>query len=166
AAPPAENEEPVDVVLIGGGIMSVTLATYLQEFAPDWNVHLFARMDAVALESFNGWNNAGTGHAGFAELNYTPDWEDGSIETIRAVNTAEQFEISRQFWAHQVEQGRLPTPSDFINPTPHMSFDRGDDNIEFLRKRHAAMIKKPLFYGMEYSDDAGQISQWPPRRME
>lgn len=166
AAPPAENEEPVDVVLIGGGIMSVTLATYLQELAPDWNVHLFERMDAVALESSNGWNNAGTGHAGFAELNYTPEREDGSIETSRAVNTAEQFEISRQFWAHQVEQGRLSTPSDFINPTPHMSFVWGDDNIEFLRKRHAAMIKNPLFYGMEYSEDPEQISQWAPLLME
>src|SRR5690606_710328 len=130
AAPPAENEEPVDVVLIGGGIMSVTLAPYLKVLATELKVHLLERMDAVALESSNGWNNAGTGHAGFAELNYTPEREDGSIETSRAVNTAEQFEISRQFWAHQVEQGRLSTPSDFINPTPHMSFVWGDDNIE------------------------------------
>ncbi|PRB82753.1 malate dehydrogenase (quinone) [Pseudomonas sp. MYb185] len=166
AAPPAENEEPVDVVLIGGGIMSVTLATYLQELAPEWNVHLFERMDDVALESSNGWNNAGTGHAGFAELNYTVELEDGTIETSRAVNIAEQFEVSRQFWAHQVEQGRLSTPSDFINPTPHMSFVWGDDNIEFLRKRHAAMIKNPLFYGMEYSEDPQQISQWAPLLME
>ncbi|WP_242671947.1 malate dehydrogenase (quinone) [Stutzerimonas kirkiae] len=165
-APPAENEQPVDVVLIGGGIMSVTLATYLQELEPSWNLHLFERQDGVAQESSNGWNNAGTGHSGFAELNYTPELADGSIETKRAVGIAEQFEISRQFWAHQVEQGRLPKPSDFINPTPHMSFVWGDENIEYLRKRHAALIQNPLFYGMQFSEDAEQIRQWAPLLME
>src|SRR5690606_15729811 len=94
----AENDKPVHAVLIGGGIMSTTLATYLQELEPDWKIHLFESMDGVALESTSGWNNAGTGHSGFAELNYTPEREDGSIDTSRAIDIAEQFEVSRQFW--------------------------------------------------------------------
>ncbi|PWF22221.1 malate dehydrogenase (quinone) [Corticimicrobacter populi] len=166
SVPPASNEEPVDAVLIGGGIMSVTLATYLQELEPDWQVYMFERLDEVALESSNGWNNAGTGHSGFAELNYTPEAPDGSIETGRAVDIAEQFEVSRQFWAHQAEQGRLPSPPDFINPTPHMSFVWGDENIEYLRKRHAALVRHPLFYGMQYSEDPEQIRQWAPLLIE
>lgn len=166
SVPPAENAEPVDAVLIGGGIMSVTLATYLQELEPEWQLHLFERLDGVAMESSDGWNNAGTGHSGFAELNYTPERADGSIETARAVGIAEQFEISRQFWAHQVQQGLMQTPSDFINPTPHMSFVWGDENIAYLRKRHEALIKNPLFYGMQYSEDAAQIAQWAPVMME
>ncbi len=166
SVPQAQNDEPVDVVLIGGGIMSVTLATLLQELEPDWRMQLYERLDGVALESSNGWNNAGTGHSGFAELNYTPEADDGSIETARAVNIAEQFEVSRQFWAHQVQQGRLSTPSDFINPTPHVSFVWGDENIEFLRKRHEAITKNPLFYGMEYSEDHGKIAEWAPLLME
>ena len=162
----AENEEPVDVVLIGAGVMSVTLATYLQELEPDWKMEMFERLDGVAMESSGGWNNAGTGHSGFAELNYTPERDDGSIETARAVGIAEQFEISRQFWAHQVKTQRLGTPSDFINPTPHMAFVWGEENIDYLRKRHAALIENPLFYGMEYSEDPEQIRQWAPLMME
>ncbi|RMX07826.1 malate dehydrogenase (quinone) [Corticibacter populi] len=166
SVPPADNEQPVDAVLIGGGIMSVTLATYLQELEPDWQVRLFERLDDVALESSNGWNNAGTGHSGFAELNYTPELPDGSIETARAVAIAEQFEVSRQFWAHQVQQGRLQAPGDFINPTPHMSFVWGDENIEYLRKRHAALIQNPLFHGMQFSEDPEQIRAWAPLMIE
>ena len=165
-APKADNEQPVDVVLIGGGIMSVTLATYLQELEPGWTMKLFERMDGVAMESSDGWNNAGTGHSGFAELNYTPELDDGSIETKRAIDIAEQFEVSRQFWAHQIKRKHLQTPSDFINPTPHMSFVWGDENIEYLRKRHAALIKNPLFFGMEFTEDPAQISKWAPLMME
>ena len=120
SVPAAQNDQPVDVVLVGAGIMSVTLATYLQELQPDWKLQIYERRDGVAEESSDGWNNAGTGHSGFAELNYTPQLADGSVETKRAVEIAEQFEISRQFWSHQVREGRLGTPSDFINPTPHM----------------------------------------------
>ena len=162
----AENDKPVHAVLIGGGIMSTTLATYLQELEPDWKIHLFESMDGVALESTSGWNNAGTGHSGFAELNYTPEREDGSIDTSRAIDIAEQFEISRQFWAHQVRVGRLPSPSDFIHPTPHMSFVWGEENIAYLRKRHAALIQHPLFHGMQYSEDPEEIRQWAPLMME
>ena len=166
SVPVAESDKPVDVVLVGGGIMSITLATYLQELQPDLKVQLFERLDGVALESSNGWNNAGTGHSAFAELNYTPELPDGSIETQRAIDIAEQFEVSRQFWSHQVKQGRLPQASDFINPTPHMSFVWGEDRIEYLRKRHAALVKNPLFYGMQFTTDPAQIKQWAPLVME
>jgi len=166
ASPEAENDRPVDVVLVGGGIMSVTLATFLQELEPSWTIHLYERLDDVALESSNGWNNAGTGHSAFAELNYTPELPDGSIETKRAVGIAEQFEVSRQFWSYQIRDGRLGKPTDFINPTPHMSFVWGEDRIEYLRKRHAALIKNPLFYGMQFSTDPAQIQRWAPLVME
>ncbi|RXR02013.1 malate dehydrogenase (quinone) [Pseudoxanthomonas composti] len=165
-SPAPENDEPVDAVFIGGGIMSVTLATYLQELEPNWNMRLYERMDGVALESSNGWNNAGTGHSGYAELNYTPELPDGTVETKRAVGIVEQFEISRQFWAHEVAAGRLGQPKEFINPTPHMSFVWGDENIEYLRKRHAAMIKNPMFYGMQFSTDNAQIAKWAPLMMK
>ncbi|MBJ7515825.1 MAG: malate dehydrogenase (quinone) [Stenotrophomonas sp.] len=166
SVPAASNEKPVDVVLVGAGIMSVTLATYLQELQPDWNIQIYERRDGVAEESSDGWNNAGTGHSAFAELNYTPELADGSIETKRAVGIAEQFEISRQFWSHQVREGRLSQPSDFINPTPHMSFVWGDENINFLHKRQQALVKNPLFYGMQYSEDPAQIKAWAPLLME
>ncbi|MEG0675069.1 MAG: malate dehydrogenase (quinone) [Comamonas sp.] len=166
SVPKAENEQPVDVVMVGAGVMSATLATYLQELQPDWKIEVFERLDGVALESSNGWNNAGTGHSGFAELNYTPQLPDGSVETKRAVGIAEQFEVTRQFWAHQIGRGHLQSPETFVNPTPHMSFVWGEDNITFLKKRQQALIQNPLFYGMEYSEDQEQIKKWAPLMIE
>ena len=162
----AKDEKPVDVLLIGGGIMSATLGTYLQELEPDWSINMVERLDGVALESSNGWNNAGTGHSALAEMNYTPEKPDGSIDISKAVEINESFQISRQFWSYQVENGVLHNPRSFINSTPHMSFVWGDDNINFLRKRHAALQQSTLFRGMEYSEDPAQIKQWIPLVME
>lgn len=166
AGPAPDDDRPLDMVVIGGGVMSVTLATYLQELEPNWRVAMFERLGNVAEESSNGWNNAGTGHSGFAELNYTPENPDGSIDTTKAVAIAEQFEVARQFWAHEVKTGRLGAPNGFINPTPHMSFVWGDANIDYLRKRQAALVKNPLFYGMEYTQDPAKIRGWAPLVME
>ncbi len=54
SVPKANNDTPVDVVLIGGGIMSVTLGTYLQELQPDWKIELFERLNGIAQESSDG----------------------------------------------------------------------------------------------------------------
>ncbi|MDX3772755.1 malate:quinone oxidoreductase [Chromatiaceae bacterium AAb-1] len=154
--------DTVDVVLIGGGIMSATLGTYIHELEPEWTISIFERLDAVAAESSNAWNNAGTGHSAFCELNYTPEKADGSIEIVKAVEINEWFEISKQFWAHQVKQNVLQNPGSFINNVPHMSFVWGDDNINYLKKRHAALQHSSLFRGMEYSEDPAQIQEWIP----
>lgn len=154
--------KPIDVVLIGGGIMSATLGTLLKKIQPDWTIQIFERLGDVALESSNPWNNAGTGHAALCELNYTPQRADGSIEISGAVKVNEQFQLSRQFWAHLVESGMIPDPTSFINPTAHMSFVWGADNVTYLRKRYEALSAHPLFAGMEYSEDAAVIRSWAP----
>ena len=69
ATSPVSADEPIDVVLIGGGIMSATLGTYLQELVPEWDIHLYERLGEVAQESSNAWNNAGSGHSAFMEMN-------------------------------------------------------------------------------------------------
>ena len=74
----------------------------------------------------------------------------------------ESFEISRQFWSYQVKNAVLKDPKSFINSVPHMSFVWGDDNVNFLRKRYAALQHSTLFRGMEYSEDPAQIKQWAP----
>jgi malate dehydrogenase (quinone) len=88
-----------DVVLIGAGIMSATLGVLLKELHPPLKIEIYERLDGIALESSDAWNNAGTGHSAFCELNYTPENEDGSIQTSKAFKIAEMFEISKQFWA-------------------------------------------------------------------
>ena len=66
----AAETKKVDVLLVGGGIMSSTLAVWLHELEPSWSMEMVERLDGVAEESSNGWNNAGTGHSALAELNY------------------------------------------------------------------------------------------------
>ncbi|WP_028622613.1 malate dehydrogenase (quinone) [Pseudomonas sp. Ant30-3] len=162
----AEEAKKVDVLLIGGGIMSATLGVWLNELEPGTSMEMIERLDGVAQESSNGWNNAGTGHSALAELNYTPEDDKGNVQIPKAVEINEAFQISRQFWAWQVQQGVLKNPRSFINSTPHMSFVWGDDNIKFLKKRYEALQASPLFAGMQYSEDPAVIKKWVPLMME
>ncbi|EOC1077678.1 malate dehydrogenase (quinone) [Cronobacter malonaticus] len=163
----AENTtEKTDVLLIGGGIMSASLGTVLQEIQPDWKQLMVEKLDGVALESSNGWNNAGTGHSANMELNYTPEREDGSIDVTKALEINEAFMISRQSWSSQVKRGVLNDPHSFINSTPHMSFVWGDKNVEYLTKRYQALQQTTLFQGMQFSTDQQQIKKWAPLIIE
>ena len=113
------SKKNIDVALIGGGIMSATLGTFLKLLNPELTIQVFERLDGTALESSNPWNNAGTGHAALCELNYMPDSKDGSLPNpAKAIAINEQFQLSRQFWSHLVDIGVLKSPSSFINSTP------------------------------------------------
>ncbi|MBD5704265.1 malate:quinone oxidoreductase, partial [Citrobacter freundii] len=87
-----------------------------------------------------------------------------SIE--KAVDINEAFQISRQFWAYQVNNGVMHEPRSFITTVPHMSFVWGDENVNFLRARYAALQQSTLFRGMRYSEDHAQIKEWAPLVME
>ncbi len=161
--PTSNPAQPVaDVVLIGAGIMSATLGVLLKELDPDLTIEVYERLDRVAAESSDAWNNAGTGHSAFCELNYTPQRPDGSIDISKADHIAEQFELSKQFWAYFVQSGALPDPTQFIHSIPHMSFVWGAANVDYLRQRHAAMQHSPLFRGMAFSADPAQLAAWVP----
>lgn len=154
--------ESVDVVLIGGGVMSATLGTLLKELQPDWKIVVFERLGEVAQESSNPWNNAGTGHAALCELNYMPD----AADPAKAVTINEQFQVSRQLWVSLVERGMLDEPSTFINATPHMTFVQGEKDVDYLRQRYETLKQQPLFSGIEYSEDSRVIHQWAPLLMK
>jgi malate dehydrogenase (quinone) len=156
------SDKAVDVVLIGAGIMSATLGMLLKELSPDLTIEIFERLDVAAAESSDAWNNAGTGHSAFCELNYTPQRKDGSVETSKAVAIAESFEISKQFWTFLVENNLVGAPETFIKSIPHMSFVWGAKNVDFLRKRYDGLQQCELFKGMTYSEDAKQLSEWMP----
>ncbi|MGN2636934.1 malate dehydrogenase (quinone) [Nocardia takedensis] len=154
--------EKTDVVLIGAGIMSATLGALLRQLQPDWSISLFERLDAAAPESSDPWNNAGTGHSALCELNYSPQNADGSVDVSKAIDINERFQVSRQFWAHAVENGVLGDPSRFINPIPHVSFVHGADDVQYLRKRYEALSRHPLFAGMEYIDSPDEFARRLP----
>ena len=157
---------PVDVVLIGAGIMSTTLATLLRELDPSLSLLMLERLGGPAQESSDGWNNAGTGHAANCEMNYTPERADGSIDISKALEVNVEFDLSRQLWTHLIRTGSLSAPARFIQACPHLSFVTGDDNVAFLKKRHAAMSASHCFHGMEYTEDHSVVAGWAPIVME
>lgn len=152
----------VDVLLVGAGAMSSTLGMLLKQLNPSLSITMVERLDQVAQESTDALNNAGTGHAAYCELNYTPETPQGEIDTTKAIKINTAFEQSLEFWSYLVEQGALPEPQQFINTSPHCSFVWGEKNVGFLRKRYATLSQMPLFEDMEYSEDPEQINQWMP----
>jgi len=155
-----------DVILVGAGIMSATLAVILKELDPGLKIEIHEVLGSEAQESSNAWNNAGTGHAALCELNYTPQKSDGSVDISKALEVNTEFDLSRQLWAYLVKKGAIKDPQSFIHPVPHMSFVRGAENVAFLKKRFEALTAHPCYRGMEYSDDKKQIQNWIPLVME
>jgi malate dehydrogenase (quinone) len=154
-----------DVVLVGGGIMSATLAALLGVVAPQWSVTVFESAEEPAGESSGPWNNAGTGHAALCELNYTPAGPDGRVDPAKAMTINEQFMVSRQFWSHLVRDGLTGAPKEFITPVPHVGFVTGEDGREYMRNRYEAMVHSPLFAELDYSDDRDELAEWIPLMM-
>ncbi len=161
----AHNEnQTVDVMLVGAGIMSTTLAVLLKELDPNLTLEIAELRSTGAVESSNPWNNAGTGHAGLCELNYTPD-SGGKIDIAKALHINTQFEVSKQFWAYLTGKAGFGEPQNFINPVPHMSFVRGESDIDFLKRRHSALIESHAFADMVISEDREQLAKWMPLTM-
>ncbi|MBS1746525.1 MAG: malate dehydrogenase (quinone) [Bacteroidetes bacterium] len=155
-----------DVVLIGAGIMSATLGMLLKQLEPSLRIKVIEKLDTAAAESSDAWNNAGTGHSAFCELNYTPEKEDGTIDISKALKIAESFEVSKQFWSYLVKNNFIKNPGNFIHSIPHISFVWGDANVAFLHKRYDALQQNGLFRQMQFSDDAATIKKWIPLVMD
>ena len=156
-----------DLVLVGGGIMSATLAVLLRQANPELRMIVLERLDAVSLESSNAWNNAGTGHAALCELNYMPDDPAGNLPSVdKAVSINQQFQESREFWSALVNQGVLGNPQSFIHSVPHMTFVQGAKDVDYLERRYRALKDQPLFAGMEFSKNFEQIAKWAPIMIE
>ncbi|GAB20230.1 putative malate--quinone oxidoreductase [Gordonia effusa NBRC 100432] len=146
-----------DVVLIGGGIMSTTLGAMLSTLAPDLRIVLLERADRLAQESSGSWNNAGTGHSGFCELNYMPDPADGE----KALDVARQYRITRQWWSSLADRGLVDLET-FVRSTPHMNLVFTPEDVSYLRQRHETLSASTLFDEMEYSEDPDTIRSWAP----
>ena len=156
----------VDVLLVGAGVMSATLGQLLLLLDPSLTVVMVERLSRVANESSHALNNAGTGHAGYCELNYTQQRADGSMDISRALAINAAYEVSLEFWSYLVENGMLSSPEKFINPICHQSFVWGEQNVAFLRQRYEALHAHHLFKEMEYSEDHAVLKKWMPLVME
>jgi L-2-hydroxyglutarate oxidase LhgO len=157
-----------DVILIGGGVMSAHVGALLKSLDPRLSVHVLEAANDLARESSDGWNNAGTGHAGLCELNYTPPSAapGGALDVSSALSIFARFERSRHFWGWAAAHGLAPRPADYIRAVPHLSFVRGTDRVAFLRARHAALTAHPFFRSMAFAADPAAIHAWAPLLIE
>jgi len=162
----SNENTPIDVVLIGAGIMSATLATLLKQLDPSLNIVIVEKASDVAQESSDAWNNAGTGHASWCELNYTPEDNDGHICTKKACSINESFEITLQLWSYLINIGVFADAKEFITPTPHLSLVFGHENVAYLRKRFTLIKENHLFNNIEFSENSDVLKRWIPLIME
>ena len=150
-----------DIIIVGGGIMGLTLAALINEIKPENKIILIERLSGCGEESSKGLNNAGTGHAGYCELNYTP-MKSGKVDITRAIEINEMFESSLQFWAYLDANYSSFKPKKFLRKIPHISFVEGIKNVDFLKKRYEALRKQPVFKGMEFTTSLKKINEWAP----
>lgn len=151
-----------DLVCVGGGIMSATLALLCKILKPDLNILILERLGNVAKESSASWNNAGTGHSALCELNYTPEDKDGNIDIHKAIKICGQFEISKQFWSYLVTEKLIQDPSTFITKCPHHSFVTGKKNVLYLEKRFKAMKEHFMFDSIQFTTEFEIMKEWFP----
>ena len=151
-----------DIVCIGGGVMSVTLAKLLHELDPKMDITIYEKLSSCALESSQSINNAGTGHAGYCELNYTPINRQQIVNIDRALKINREFEVSLQFWSFLTKKYKSFKPKSFITQVPHISFVKGEKDISFLKKRYEALSKTLSFKGMQFTSSPETIKKWAP----
>lgn len=154
-----------EFVLIGGGIMSATLAIMLYERFPGKKITIIEKLPKMAEESSEAWNNAGTGHAGNCELNYTPI-KNGEVDTSKAVKTAKEFNETLDFWNDCAMKGYIHNLKKCIAKVPHISFVEGKKNSAYLEKRYNALKEISYFKEMIFTKDYEQIKEWLPLMME
>ena len=154
-------EKEYDLICVGGGIMSATLALMSKILKPDLKVLIVERLDDVALESSAAWNNAGTGHSALCELNYCPA-EDGKVIIDKAIKICQQFEESKQFWSYLVQQGLLKNPDHFIAAVPHHSWVLGEENATYLEQRFNTMKHHFMFDSIQFTKDKNKMKDWFP----
>ena len=155
-----------DITIVGGGIMGFTMATIVSEIYPKQKILLVERLNKCGMESSKGINNAGTGHAGYCELNYTPLNDKNEIEVQRAIKINEMFETSLQFWAYLGDKYKIFDITKFLNKSPHISFVLGKKNVTLLKKRYLTLNKEPLFQDMQYTEKHHLLRKWAPLLMK
>lgn len=151
-----------DCLIIGGGIMSLTLASLIKEIDPSVKIDLFERLNDIGLESSEALNNAGTGHAGYCELNYTPADTNGKINIKKALEVNSKYEITLQYWSYLTKKYSSFNPRKFINRVPHLSFVFGNDGVKFLKRRYLLLKKHHLFKSIRFSENKKEINKCAP----
>ena len=150
-----------DLICVGGGIMSATLALITKLLKPEMNILILERLDKVAQESSAACNNAGTGHSALCELNYCPE-KDGEISIKKAIDICTQYEVSKQFWSFLTEKGLIDNPNEFITSVKHHSWVLGKENGDYLENRFNEMKDHFMFDSIEFTREMSKMKEWFP----
>jgi malate dehydrogenase (quinone) len=156
------NPLETDTLIIGAGIMGATLASMIKETDPNLRIDIVEALEGPALESSYALNNAGTGHAGYCELNYTPLLLNEKIDIKKAIQINIGFEVSLQYWSYLTKKYHFFSPKKFIKRVPHISLVNGDKDIAFLKKRYLAFKNNSLFKSIKFSRNFKTITKWIP----
>jgi len=152
------------IVIVGAGIMGVTMATQARQLAPEAEIVIVERLAGAARSNSSVFNNAGTGHEANCELNYTPVDEE-VIAVEKALKIHAQFNVAKQFWAYLVREGIVKDPATFIHQTKHCTLVPSN-GIPELKLRFQEMSGHHFFDQMQYSEDRDEIKSWIPYTME
>ena len=150
-----------DLICVGGGIMSATLALITKLLKPEINILILERLEKVAQESSAAWNNAGTGHSALCELNYCPE-EDGKVSIKKAIDICTQYETSKQFWSYLTKEGLLENPEEFITTVKHHSWVLGQENADYLEERFNTLKEHFMFDSIEFTKEVETMKEWFP----
>ncbi|WP_127844730.1 malate dehydrogenase (quinone) [Psychroflexus aestuariivivens] len=156
------DENTYDLICIGAGIMSTTYVLMLKLLNPDSKILILEKLSEAGQESTKTLNNAGTGHAGNCELNYTPEKQNDEIDVSKALDVCFDFELTKQFWSYLLREDFLSDPEKFIYQSPHCSWVHDQKQVEFLKKRYKEMKKHVEFEDMEYTEDFETLQEWFP----
>ncbi len=123
--------EATDVVLVGG-IMSATLGVLLKELEPSWEITLIERLEDVALESSNAWNNSK--HGAFRCANWTMRrWVQMGLSIQRRPQYCRTVSCQPPvFGATLVARERDWKTIRYINAVPHMSLAVNGSHCSYL----------------------------------
>ncbi len=152
------------IVIVGAGIMGITLATLARELAPEIEIVVIDRLAGPAKSNSSVFNNAGTGHEANCELNYTPVDEE-VIAVEKALKIHAQFNVAKQFWGYLIKRGIIEDPASFVHQTKHCTLVH-ENAIGELKLRFQEMSAHHFFDQMQYSEDHDEIKSWIPYTME
>ena len=162
----SKQNNKYDLICIGGGIMSTTYVLMLKLLQPDAKVLILEKLSKNGQESSKTMNNAGTGHSGYCELNYTSEKENGEIDASKALQVCREFELTKEFWSYLVRKGLIDSPSSFLHQSPHCSWVHDKEQVTKLKKRYEEMKKHIEFEDMEYTEDFETMQKWFPLIMK
>ncbi|WP_186310063.1 malate:quinone oxidoreductase, partial [Staphylococcus saprophyticus] len=94
-------------------------------------------------------HNAPTPHPALSQFNYTLTQPHPSINIHQPKQINQQFQLSKQFSTHLLQNKTITNPQQFIPPLPHITFLTPKNNLQFLKHPYQPIKEFPMFHNIE-----------------